>query len=99
MGFVTLAVTARLLTPEDFGVIAYFLIAAALLEMFQRQIGLILIRLEDVTSEHLDTVFSFQLLFGLISAALFWIMQPLVALLGIPAITELMPVLSALALV
>ncbi|NOD65586.1 MULTISPECIES: oligosaccharide flippase family protein [unclassified Ruegeria] len=99
LGFVTLAVTARLLTPEDFGVIAYFLIAAALLEMFQRQIGLILIRLEDVTSEHLDTVFSFQILFGLISAALFWIMQPLVALLGIPALTELMPVLSALALV
>ncbi len=99
LGVVTLAVTARLLTPEDFGIIAYFLIATALLEMFQRQIGLVLIRLENVTIDHLDTVFSFQIIFGLVAAALFWALQPLVALFDIPALSDLMPVLSALSLV
>ncbi len=99
LGFVTLAVTARLLTPEDFGIIAYFLIATALLEMFQRQIGMVLIRLEDVTIGHLDTVFSLQIIFGILAAILFWASQPLVALMGIPELTELMPVLSAMSLV
>ncbi|WP_209509852.1 MULTISPECIES: oligosaccharide flippase family protein [unclassified Ruegeria] len=99
LGFVTLAVTARLLTPEDFGIIAYFLIATALLEMFQRQIGMVLIRLENVTFEHLDTVFSFQIIFGIIAAIVFWAARPLVDLMGIPALSELMPVLSAMSLV
>ena len=99
LGIVTLAITARILAPEDFGIIAYFLIATALLEMLQRQIGMVLIRLEDVTAAHLDTVFSFQVLFGLMTATLFWATQPLVALLDIPALVELMPVLSAMAMV
>lgn len=99
LGVITLAVTARLLTPEDFGIIAYFLIATALLEMLQRQIGMVLIRLENVTVGHLDTVFSFQVIFGIMTAALFWAARPLVALMDIPALLELLPVLSALALV
>ena len=99
LGVVTLAVTARLLTPEDFGIIAYFLIATALLEMLQRQIGMVLIRLEEVTPGHLETVFSFQVIFGVVAAVLFWAAQPLVALLDTPALVEMLPVLSALALV
>ena len=99
LGLLTIAITARLLTPEDFGIIAYFLIATALLEMFQRQIGMVLIRLDNVTPEHLHTVFSFQIIFGIMAAFLFWAAQPLVALLEIPELTELMPVLSAMSLV
>jgi len=99
LGLLTIAITARLLTPEDFGIIAYFLIATALLEMFQRQIGMVLIRLDNVTPEHLDTVFSFQIIFGIMAAILFWAAQPVVALLGIPALSGLMPALSAMSLV
>lgn len=99
LGLATIAITARLLTPEDFGVVAYFLIATALLEMFQRQIGMVLIRLDNVTPEHLHTVFSFQIIFGLLAAAIFWAAQPLVELLGIPALVDLMPVLSAMSLI
>lgn len=99
LGLLTIAITARLLTPEDFGIIAYFLIATGLLEMFQRQIGMVLIRLDNVTPAHLDTVFSFQIIFGVTAALLFWAAQPAVALLGIPALTELLPALSAMSLV
>ncbi len=96
-GLLTLGVTARLLSPEDFGVAAYFLIATALLEMLQRQIAIVLIRLDDVTQEHLETTFTFQVIFGLATATLFFLSQPLVALIGIPELVQLTPALSALA--
>ncbi|WP_158275488.1 oligosaccharide flippase family protein [Maritimibacter sp. 55A14] len=99
LSLVTLAVTARLLTPEDFGVVAYFLIAVMFLEMLQRQITMVLIRLEDVTGDHLATVFTLQIGLGLCCALFFLGTQPLVALLEIPALVALMPYLSLLALV
>ena len=99
LGLLTLGITARLLSPEDFGVAAYFLIAAALLEMLQRQITVVLIRLDQVTQEHLETTFTFQIIFGVIIAALFFISRPLVALIGIPELVQLAPALSALALI
>ena len=99
LGLLTLGVTARLLAPEDFGVAAYFLIATALLEMLQRQITIVLIRLDNVTQEHLDTTFTFQVIFGIAVAILFYTSQPLVALLGIPELVELAPTLCILSLI
>ncbi|NOE35828.1 oligosaccharide flippase family protein [Ruegeria sp. HKCCD7318] len=98
LGFFTLAFTARLLRPEDFGIIAYFMIAVALLEMLQRQIGLVLIRIHEVTTEHLNTVFTFQLVFGFFAAFVFWAIQPLVAILKIPQLGEILPYLSILSI-
>lgn len=96
LGFATLAITARLLRPEDFGIIAYFIIATALLEMLQRQVSIVLIRLDDITHEHLDTVFTMQILLGLIAGALVWLSKPLVALLGIPELVEILPAVAAI---
>ncbi|MGJ5620536.1 oligosaccharide flippase family protein [Sulfitobacter sp. MF3-043] len=99
LGFFTLAVTARLLKPEDFGIIAYFMIAAALLEMMQRQIAMVLIRLDDVTHEHLYTVFTLQICFGLIAAGLFWVADPFIlAVFGIPELVDILPAISALSI-
>ncbi|NOD36579.1 MULTISPECIES: oligosaccharide flippase family protein [unclassified Ruegeria] len=98
LGFFTLAFTARLLRPEDFGIIAYFMIAVALFEMLQRQIGLVLIRIDNVNSEHLNTVFTFQFVFGITTAFLLWTIQPLVALLNVPQLLEVLPYLSALSI-
>lgn len=99
LGFATLAITARLLRPEDFGILAYFFIAAALLEMLQRQIGMVLIRIDKISPDYLNTVFTFQLLFGFGAASFFWVMQPVIALLGIPELVDLLPAISALSIV
>lgn len=98
LGLVTLAITARLLTPEDFGVAAYFLIATAFLEMLQRQIAMVLIRLDDVTQDHLETVFTFQVIFGMTVALFFLASRPLVALIGVPELVQITPALCLLAI-
>ena len=97
LAFLGLVVTARLLTPEDFGVFAYFLVASALVEMLQRQISLVLIRLDEVTYPHLHTVFTLQIILGCTTAGLFWLAQPLIALFGIPELEEILPAVSAYA--
>lgn len=99
LGLLTLIVTARLLTPKDFGIAAYFLVATAFLEMMQRQIAVVLIRLDDVTQEHLSTVFTFQVILGVAGALFFYATQPLLALLDIPELIQLAPVLCVLSLI
>ncbi|NOD99463.1 oligosaccharide flippase family protein, partial [Ruegeria sp. HKCCD6228] len=99
LGLLTLIVTARLLTPTDFGVIAYFVIAVALLEIAQRAISMTLIRQPEVTEAHLNTVFTMQLLLGTSAAGLIWISAPLMGFLGLPALTELIPALCLIAIV
>ena len=99
LGLMTLIVTARLLTPTDFGVIAYFLITVSLLEIIQREVSMILIRLTDVSKDHLNTVFTIQLLLGVAAAALIWISTPLVQLVDSPELIELLPALCIIAIV
>lgn len=98
LSFLALIVTARLLTPEDFGVAAYFLVATAFIEMMQRQISMVLIRLEDVTYPHLHTVFTLQIILGVLLAGFFTLSEPLIALLDIPELQEILPSICAYAL-
>lgn len=98
LAFLALIVTARLLTPEDFGVIAYFLVATTLLDMLQRQISMVLIRIEDVSYDHLHTVFTLQIMLGLLGATLFWFAGPLIELTGLPELKAVLPAISAYAL-
>ncbi len=97
LGLITLIFTARLLTPTDFGVIAYFIVTVALLEIIQREVSMILIRLTDPTEDHINTVFTLQLLLGSAAAALIWLGTPLTHLLGLPELAELIPVLCIIA--
>lgn len=97
LGLLTIIVTARLLTPTDFGIIAYFIITVALLEIIQRAVSMILIRQPDVTEGHLNTVFTLQLLFGLAAVVLIWISAPIMTLIGLPELTELIPATCVIA--
>ncbi len=99
LGLVTLAVTARLLTPTDFGVIAYFIIVAAFLEIIQRAVSMILIRQPNITDDHLNTVFTMQLLLGVSAAVLIWASGPLMEFFGLAELTSLIPALCVIAIV
>ncbi|WP_425082425.1 oligosaccharide flippase family protein [Ruegeria arenilitoris] len=98
LGLMTLVVTARLLTPADFGVIAYFMIIVALLEILQRSVMVILIRQDEISDDLLNTVFTIQILLGVISAGLIWLSSQLIELLNVPELVELIPSLCLLAL-
>lgn len=99
LGVLTLIITARLLTPEDFGIIAYFLIVTSFLSMLQRQIVISLIRLETVTPSHLNTVFTVALLFSVSNCVIIWLALPGVVWLGLPELKQLGPALILYALV
>lgn len=99
LGMITLIVTARLLTPTDFGIAAYFLVATAFLEMIQRQIAIVLIRVDEVTPEHLRTVLTFQIIVGAVAAAFFFSTRQFLVLLGLPELSELAFVLCLLSFV
>lgn len=99
LGLFTLAITARLLTPEDFGAVAYFLLAVTFLEMMQRQIAQVLIRYDAVTPAHVDTVFTLQIMLGLCGALLFFALRPVMGLVGLPSLVVLLPYLSVMSLI
>jgi len=60
---------------------------------------MVLIRLDEVTQEHLETVFTFQIIFGIVAAVLFYISRPLIALIGIPELVQITPAICALSLI
>ena len=75
MGLVSVFIMARLLTPEDFGIVGLAITAVAFVELFS-YLGLrqTLLRIEDPDRSYLDTAFTLQLglmcVLGLILAAL-----------------------------
>ncbi len=80
LGLVSTAILARLLTPEDFGLVAMAAIAVGLVEVFS-QIGveLALIRHPNPQRRHYDTAWTFNLLTGLILGGLMVLVAPLAA--------------------
>ena len=69
LGIVTVAVLGRLLTPADFGIFAYAVFVSTLTDnCFYRHFHFSLVRLPEVTNEHLDTLFTLRFLTGLIVA-------------------------------
>ena len=98
LGLVTLAVVARILSPADLGVAAYFLIAAAFIDLMQRQIPLALVRLDEVTADHLGTVFTLQVLAGLSLSALSLALIPLAGMTGLAPVVSLLPTVAVYAI-
>jgi O-antigen/teichoic acid export membrane protein len=96
IGLISVIVLARLLQPEDFGVVALALAAGAFVEMFG-WIGLrqALLRVPSPERSHYDTAFTIQLcLFlalGLVLAAL---ALPVAAFYGEPAVAPILWALS-----
>src|SRR3954471_19851009 len=69
-GLVSTVILARLLLPRDFGIVAMAMIVINTLEIFN-QTGqkLVLIRLENPTTEHYDSAWTISFLIGLVIAA------------------------------
>lgn len=104
IGFITLAILARLLTPYDFGVVALSLVVTGFVQAaVNNQISLALIRGRDLEQSHFDTAFTMLLSWGLFAGAgIFLLAGPISSLLGAPEtagalqVLALHPVISAL---
>jgi len=69
IGMISLMILARLLTPADFGTVAIATAITALLDLLSAfGFDIALIQNSDPPREHFDTVWSFEVLFGLFGA-------------------------------
>lgn len=96
IGVVSTVILARLLTPEDFGVVAIAMAFFALIGLLaQFGFDTVLIQKQDATAVHYDTAWTLNVAFALLAAALLC--------LGAPVITDiyederLQPILYAVA--
>lgn len=98
LGMINIVILARLLTPDDFGVMALALIAVGFTEaLINKQFESALIRQPDPTPAHFDTAFSLAALVGLGGAiAVFSLSGVLARFFDTP---ELKPVLLWLSVV
>jgi len=70
LGIASISVTARLLTPSDFGLVGMALAVLAVIEVFSSfGFDWALVRLGDPTREHFDTAWTLRLLLGLATFA------------------------------
>ena len=94
----SVAVFSRLLSPSDFGLLAMASIITSLAGVFQNMgTTAALIQKESPTDQLFDTVFWFNLVFGVFVGLIVALTAPIVS--GIFQETQLVPVLVALALV
>jgi O-antigen/teichoic acid export membrane protein len=78
--FVVLAVLARLLMPEEFGLIGAAMVVMAFSDILsQIGIGLALVQRAELKEDHLRTGFTCSVAFGGLSAMLIWLLSPTIA--------------------
>lgn len=79
MQLLAIGVLARLLTPEEFGIVAVIMILVAFSELFsQMGISVALIQLPVITRKHITQGYTFSFLIGLFIGTLFYFIAPLV---------------------
>lgn len=100
MQLVTTALLARLLTPADYGLIALAATVVGFLDLVTNlQIGGAVMRSKEITDEHLGSAFTVNLLRGLITTGLLFILAgPAANFMGDERLTDVLRVLSAGAL-
>lgn len=93
-----LAVLARLLTPEHYGIVGAGLIVVGIATIFaQLGVGPAIVQREKLESSHLNAAFVVSLLLGLITAAIIYFGAPvLAALFRIPALSETLHALAVI---
>jgi lipopolysaccharide exporter len=80
VGLLSTIILARLLTPDDFGVVAMAMVAVAILQSFaQSGVDLALLRAVEPQRDHYDTAWTLEILQGLLLAAALFVSAPLVA--------------------
>ncbi len=95
--FVILVILARLLSPEDFGLLGMILVFTGIATLFSELgFGAALIQKAELEEHHLSSVFWLNLLVGLILAALVYMSAPWVAsFYNEPRLTLLVRAISA----
>lgn len=79
VGFILSIFLARLLAPEDFGLLAMVSVVISLSSsLVDMGLGVALIQRKDVTEEHYGSVFFFNIVVGILLAALLFFGAPLV---------------------
>ena len=78
IGLISTVIVARILSPEDYGLVAMAMITVGILRVFSDMgIDLSLVRHPDPRREHYDTAWTFQLLLGCIVSLLIFLAAPL----------------------
>ncbi len=79
IGLVSTVILARLLTPDDFGVVAMAMVSVAILEVFtQSGVDLALLRTTEPTREHYDAAWSMEIIQGFVLAIVLYVTAPYV---------------------
>lgn len=101
VGLLSTVILARLLTPDDFGVIAMAMVAVAILQVFtQSGVDLALLRAETPQREHYDAAWTLEIIQGAALAAVLFLSAPLVAgQFEDPRVTQVIRILSLSALI
>jgi O-antigen/teichoic acid export membrane protein len=91
-GLIGTAVLARILLPEDYGVLALGLAVVGLAQTLTGlPIGTVIIRLEQVFDTHLKTAFTLQVIRGaIVAVTLFALAAPLAALMKQPSLVDVL---------
>lgn len=78
--FISTAVLARLLAPSDYGLLAMALVVIGIIELF-RDLGssAALIQRKEISSVYLSSLFWFNVLIGLATTLLLWVLSPTIA--------------------
>jgi O-antigen/teichoic acid export membrane protein len=101
VGLVNTVILARLLSPDDFGVVAMAMVAVAILESFtQSGTDLALLRNTRATREHYDAAWSIEIIQSVLLAATLVVTAPWVGgHFEDPRVTEVIRILSLRALI
>jgi len=101
IGFVSTIVLARLLAPDDFGVVAMAMVAVAILEVFtQSGSDLALLRAAEPTREHYDAAWTLEIIQQAVLAVVLFTTAPYVGgHFEDPRVTSVIRLLSLRALV
>lgn len=91
-----LVVLARILTPNDFGVVAAALVISGLSQIFsQLGVGPALVQRISLSQKHIDTAFTLSILLGAGAYVFILTLSPSIAnIFGIQALQEVLPVIS-----
>jgi O-antigen/teichoic acid export membrane protein len=97
MTILVTAILARLLSPEQFGVVSASLIIINFTMIFsQTGIGPALVQKSDITTLHIRTAFTFSVFIGMITSAMIWLIAPMLE--NMMNITGILPVLRILSI-
>lgn len=90
------AILARLLTPEEFGVVAIIVVFISFFNLLSNfGIGPAIVQNKSLTNEDLSSIFSFTIIFGIVLGLIFFFLSPLIAsFYNQPILTKLSRLMS-----